>query len=458
MNRWNESQLEAFAPKLHDMLEARRFRELRGALAMFESQDIALLFEHFDDREMLLLYRLLPKETAAETFVEMEPDRQEYLIGMFSDIQLREVLEELYIDDTVELIEEMPAGVVKRILRNTDRESRETINRILHYPKDSAGSIMTTEYVRLDKDLTVSEAFERIRRNAVDKETIYTCYVTEKDRRLIGVVTVRDLLVANEDAIIGEIMEQNVIYAETHDDKESVALMMSKYDFLALPVVDTGNRLVGIVTYDDASDVIRDEATEDIEKMAAIVPTDKPYLKTGVFETWRKRIPWLLLLLLSATFTGAILAHYEEALGRVAVLTVFIPMLMGTAGNAGSQSSVAVIRALSLGEVKLRDVFRITFKECRVAILCGLTLGVVGFAKVVLLDGAEPLVAFVVCLTLAATVLLAKLFGSLLPLLAKRLGFDPAVMASPFITTIVDAISLLVYFAIATAIIPELQI
>lgn len=454
MNRWNESQLEAFAPKLHDMLETRRFRELRGALAMFESQDIALLFEHFDDREMLLLYRLLPKETAAETFVEMSSDRQEYLIGMFSDTQLREVLEELYIDDTVELIEEMPAGVVKRILRNTDSESRETINRILDYPKDSAGSIMTTEYVRLNKDLTVAEAFERIRRNAVDKETVYTYYVTEKDRRLIGVVTVRDLLVASDDAVIGEIMEQNVIYAETHDDKESVALMMSKYDFLALPVVDRATRLVGIVTYDDASDVIRDEATEDIEKMAAIVPTDKPYLKTGVFETWKKRIPWLLLLLLSATFTGAILSHYEEALGKVAVLTVFIPMLMGTAGNAGSQSSVAVIRALSLGEIKLRDVLSITFKECRVALLCGLTLGVVGFGKVVLIDRAEPLVALVVCLTLAATVLLAKLFGSLLPLLAKRLGFDPAVMASPFITTIVDAISLLVYFAIATALLP----
>lgn len=457
MNRWNETQWEAFPEKLRAMLEGHSYRELRGALSLFEVQDIALLFEQFDEKELMMLYRLLPKETAAEVFVEMSPDRQEALIGMFSDAQLREVLDELYIDDTVDLIEEMPAGVVKRILRNADKESREAINQILHYPKDSAGSIMTTEYVRLDKDLTVADAFARIRRTAFDKETVYTCYVTEKDRLLIGVVTVRDLLVSGDDAVIGDIMTKNVIFAETHDDKESVALIMSKYDFLALPVVDTGGRLVGIVTYDDASDVIRDEATEDIEKMAAIVPTDKPYLKTGVLETWRKRIPWLLLLLLSATFTGAILSHYEEALGKVAVLTVFIPMLMGTAGNAGSQSSVAVIRALSLGEVKLRDVLRIVWKECRVALLCGVTLGIAGFGKVVLLDRAEPLVALVVCLTLAATVLLAKLSGCLLPLLAKRLGFDPAVMASPFITTIVDAITLLVYFAVATALIPALQ-
>lgn len=450
-------QWEAFPEKLRAMLGSHSYRELRGALSLFEVQDIALLFEQFDEKELMMLYRLLPKETAAEVFVEMSPDRQESLIGMFSDVQLREVLDELYIDDTVDLIEEMPAGVVKRILRNADKESREAINQILHYPKDSAGSIMTTEYVRLNKDLTVSDAFARIRRTAFDKETVYTCYVTEKDRLLIGVVTVRDLLVSEDDAVIGDIMTKNVIFAETHDDKESVALTMSKYDFLALPVVDTGGRLVGIVTYDDASDVIRDEATEDIEKMAAIVPTDKPYLKTGVLETWKKRIPWLLLLLLSATFTGAILSHYEEALGKVAVLTVFIPMLMGTAGNAGSQSSVAVIRALSLGEVKLRDVLRIVRKECCVALLCGVTLGIAAFGKVVLLDRAGLLVALVVCLTLASTVLLAKLSGCLLPLLAKRLGFDPAVMASPFITTIVDAISLLVYFAVATACIPALR-
>jgi magnesium transporter len=386
----------------------------------------------------------------------MEAEQKESLINSFSDAYLQEVLSELYIDDTVELIEEMPAGVVKRILRNADEESREAINRILRYPKDSAGSMMTTEYVRLYKDMTVAEAFERIRRDAYDKETVYTCYVTERNRLLIGVVTVRDLLMAEEDAVIGDIMTENVIFAETMDDRESVANAMSKYDFLALPVVDKGKRLVGIVTYDDASDVLQEEITEDIEKMAAIVPTDKPYLRTGTWETWKSRIPWLMLLLLSATFTGAILSSYESALSKVAILTVFIPMLMGTAGNAGSQASVAVIRALSLGEVQMRDVFAVLWKELRVALLCGIALGAVGFGKAILLDGASVTVALVVSLTLALTVLMAKLAGCLLPLGAKRVGLDPAVMASPFITTIVDTLSLLVYFAVATALIPEL--
>ncbi len=441
---------------MQEMLEKKQFRELRGAFSLFEAPDIALLFEEFEDKELLLFFRLLPKDTAAEVFVEMDATQKESLINSFSDAYLREVLSELYVDDTVDLIEEMPAGVVKRILRNTDEASREDVNRILRYPKDSAGSMMTTEYVRLYRDMTVAEAFARIRRDAFDKETVYTCYVTETDRRLIGVVTVRDLLMAEEDAVIGDIMTENVICAETHDDRESVAQAMSKYDFLALPVVDMGGRLVGIVTYDDASDVLQEEMTEDIEKMAAIVPTDKPYLKTGAFATWSKRIPWLILLLLSATFTGAILASYESALSKVAVLTVFIPMLMGTAGNAGSQASVAVIRALSLGEVEMRDVFAVLWKELRVAVLCGVTLGLLGFGKAILLDGASAVVALVVSLTLALTVLLAKLAGCLLPLGAKRVGLDPAVMASPFITTIVDTLSLLVYFAVATALIPNL--
>ncbi len=456
MKQWRELQGEEFALRLRDMLEKKQYRELRGAFSLFEAADIALLFEEFEDKELILFFRLLPKETAAEVFVEMEPEQKESLINSFSDAFLREVLSELYVDDTVELIEEMPAGVVKRILRNTDEASREDVNRILRYPKDSAGSMMTTEYVRLFKDMTVSEAFTRIRRDAYDKETVYTCYVTEPDRRLIGVVTVRDLLMADEDAIIGDIMTENVIFAETHDDRESVANALSKYDFLALPVVDKGKRLVGIVTYDDASDVLQEEITEDMEKMAAIVPTDKPYLRTGAFETWSKRIPWLILLLLSATFTGAILSTYESALSKVAVLTVFIPMLMGTAGNAGSQASVAVIRALSLGEVELRDVLSVLWKELRVAVLCGVTLGILGFGKAILLDGASVAVALVVCVTLAITVLLAKLAGCLLPLGAKRIGLDPAVMASPFITTIVDTLSLLVYFAVATALIPDL--
>ncbi|MCH5183633.1 MAG: magnesium transporter [Oscillospiraceae bacterium] len=454
---FEELILDDLPERVRKLLEERQFRELQDALSLLEPQDVALVTEQLEEREVLLLFRLLPREMAAKVFIEMSSDYQEALIGMFSDTKLREVLDELYIDDTVDLIEEMPASVVKRILRNTDSESRAAINEILRYPKDSAGSIMTTEYVRLDKDLSVSDAFARIRRVGVDKETIYTCYVTEPDRLLIGLVTVRDLLLAEEDTLIGDIMNTNVIYVDTAEDKEIVAQTMSKYDFLAIPVVDRGGRLVGIVTYDDAADVIRDEATEDIEKMAAIVPTDKPYLKTGVFETWRKRIPWLLLLLVSATFTGKILGHYEESLGMVPILTIFIPMLMDTGGNAGSQASVTVIRGLSLGELRTSDVLRVVWKELRVALLCGISLAAVGFLKALFIDQADPLTAAVVSITLALTVFVAKLVGSCLPLLAKRLGFDPAVMASPFITTIVDALSLLVYFAVASALLPALS-
>ncbi|MBP5230740.1 MAG: magnesium transporter, partial [Clostridia bacterium] len=338
----------------------------------------------------------------------------------------------------------------KRILKNTDAESRAAINQILRYPKDSAGSIMTTEYVRLNKDMTVADAFSRIRRTGVDKETIYTCYVTERDRSLIGLVTVKDLLLADEDCEISEIMTTNVISVETAEDKENVAQIMSKYDFLAIPVVDAGNRLVGIITYDDAADVLQEEATEDIEKMAAILPTDKPYLATGVWETWRKRIPWLLLLMISATFTSMILGHFNEKLAVIPILTIFIPMLMDTAGNAGGQASVTIIRSLSLGDVHMGDIFRVIWKEIRVAFLCGLCLAAVGFGKVILIDGATVMQALVVSLTLAATVAVAKLVGCTLPILAKRIGLDPAVMASPFITTIVDALSLLIYFGIAT--------
>ena len=454
---FEELIMEDLPERVHTLLEERRFRELQDALSLLEPQDIALVTEKLEEREVLLLFRLLPRETAAKVFIEMPSDYQEVLIGMFSDAKLREVLDELYIDDTVDLIEEMPASVVKRILRNTDSESRAAINEILRYPKDSAGSIMTTEYVRLDKDLSVADAFARIRRVGIDKETIYTCYVTESDRLLIGLVTVRDLLLAEEDTLIGDIMNTNVIYVDTAEDKEVVAQTMSKYDFLAIPVVDRGGRLVGIVTYDDAADVIIEETTEDIEKMAAIVPTDKPYLKTGVFETWRKRIPWLLLLLVSATFTGKILGHYEESLGMVPILTIFIPMLMDTGGNAGSQASVTVIRGLSLGELRTSDVLLVIWKELRVALLCGVSLAAIGFLKALFIDRADVLTASVVAITLALTIFVAKLVGSCLPLLAKRLGFDPAVMASPFITTIVDALSLLVYFAVASALLPALS-
>lgn len=441
---------EEFPKKISEMLTNRQFREIRGALSILAPQDVALVVEELEESERVRVFRLLPKETAAEVFVEMTPPNQEALIKTFTDNELHEVLEELYIDDTVDIIEEMPANVVKRILKNTDSESREAINQILRYPKDSAGSIMTTEYVRLNKDMTVADAFARIRRTGVDKETIYTCYVTERDRSLIGLVTVKDLLLADEDCEISAIMTTNVISVDTSEDKEAVAQIMSKYDFLAIPVTDKGSRLVGIITYDDAVDVIQEEATEDIEKMAAILPTDKPYLATGVFETWRKRIPWLLLLMVSATFTSTILGHFNEKLAVIPILTIFIPMLMDTAGNAGGQASVTIIRSLSLGDVHMGDVLRVIWKEIRVAVLCGLCLAVVGFGKVILIDGASVIQALVVSLTLATTVIVAKLVGCTLPILAKRIGLDPAVMASPFITTIVDALSLLMYFGIAT--------
>ncbi|MBQ3934837.1 MAG: magnesium transporter [Clostridia bacterium] len=441
---------EEFPKKISEMLTNRQFREIRGALSILAPQDVALVVEELEESERVRVFRLLPKETAAEVFVEMTPPNQEALIKTFTDNELHEVLEELYIDDTVDIIEEMPANVVKRILKNTDSESREAINQILRYPKDSAGSIMTTEYVRLNKDMTVADAFARIRRTGVDKETIYTCYVTERDRSLIGLVTVKDLLLADEDCEISAIMTTNVISVDTSEDKEAVAQIMSKYDFLAIPVTDKGSRLVGIITYDDAVDVIQEEATEDIEKMAAILPTDKPYLATGVFETWRKRIPWLLLLMVSATFTSTILGHFNEKLAVIPILTIFIPMLMDTAGNAGGQASVTIIRSLSLGDVHMGDVLRVIWKEIRVAVLCGLCLAAVGFGKVILIDGASVIQALVVSLTLATTVIVAKLVGCTLPILAKRIGLDPAVMASPFITTIVDALSLLMYFGIAT--------
>ena len=380
----------------------------------------------------------------------MDNDLQEILIQAFSDKELQEVLDELYLDDAVDIIEEMPANVVKRILRQTSPEVRKKINEILHYPEDSAGSIMTIEYVDLKKTMTVDEAFSRIRATGVDKETIYTCYVTNHDRKLEGLVTVRELLLSPKTAIIGEIMQTHVIAASTLDDKEKVANQLQKYDFLALPVVDQEYRLVGIVTFDDAMDVLQEENTEDIEMMAAITPTGKPYLKTSTTELWKKRVPWLLLLMVSATFTGKIIQAYESALAAQVALTAFIPMLMDTGGNAGSQASVTIIRGLSLGEIRMSDLLKIIWKEIRVAILCGLTLSVANFAKMMLLDQVGLSVSLVVCLTLVVTVTIAKITGCTLPIVAKRIGFDPAVMASPFITTIVDALSLIVYFNFAS--------
>ena len=436
--------------QIMELLEAQRYRKIKELLSGQEPADIAYMYDDLPEKSMPLLYRLLPKELAADVFVELDTDTQEMLIKGFSDSELKEVIDELYLDDAVDIIEEMPANVVKRIIRHTEPEMREHINEILNYPKDSAGSVMTIEFVDLKETMTVKDAFTRIRRTGLDKETIYTCYVTDHRRILIGTVSAKELLLADEDCVISDIMETNTICAHTHDDKEDVALDLSKYDLLAIPVVDNEERLVGIVTVDDAIDVLQEEATEDIEKMAGIMPSEKPYLKTGIIDTCKQRIPWLLLLMISATFTGMIISHYEDALGKFVILTAFIPMIMGTGGNSGSQSSVTVIRGLALDEIEFNDLFRIIWKELRVALLCGIVLAAATYLKVMFIDVQPHNISLVVALTLFFTIILAKLVGCVLPLLAKKVGFDPAVMASPFITTIVDALSLVVYFDIAS--------
>ena len=438
--------------RLLQMVQEKQFRALREILVEMNEVDIAEFLDELDVEQEILVFRLLPKELAAEVFAYLEDaDDQEKLINALSDQELREVLDELYLDDTVDIIEDMPANVVSRILRNTDSSTRTQINQLLNYPKDSAGSLMTTEFIYLHPEDTVEQSFARIRQVGLDKETVYTCYVTEH-RVLQGVVTVKKLLLSSYDTRIQDIMEDNVVSVGTHEDKEQAAQMLARYDLTALPVVDGDNRLVGIITVDDAIDVMEDEATEDIEKMAAILPTDKPYFQTGVVETWLHRIPWLLLLMISATFTGTILGFFEEALAANAALTLFIPMLMDTGGNSGSQASVTVIRAMSLGDIEFRDTLLVIWKELRVAFLCAITLSVVVFAKVIVIDRKGVTVATVVALTILATIIIAKMVGCTLPMLAKRLGFDPAVMASPFITTVVDALSLLIYFAVATRI------
>ncbi len=448
---------------LTSLLDGKKYATLRDMLSTMNPADIASVFEDMDDERLPLLFRLLPKELAADSFVEMEPPMQEMLIRGFSDSELREVLDELYVDDAVDLVEEMPANVVQRILAQAAPDMRKNINEILRYPENSAGSIMTTEYVNLRVEMTVGDAITHIRRTGVDKETIYTCYVTE-NRRLIGTITVKDLLLAQDDnEKVSSLMETNVISVNTQTDQEEVAQTLSKYNFLALPVVDGENRMVGIVTFDDAMDVMEDAATEDMEIMAGMTPSDKTYLRSSPFDLFKHRIPWLLLLMISATFTGMILNVFEEKLTAMAVLTIFIPMLMDTGGNSGSQSSVTVIRALSLGEVEFRDILKVIWKEIRTAVICGLVVATACFAKIMLVDRlimgnseVTPLVGIAVCLTMIVTICVAKLIGCTLPMIAKKLGFDPAVMASPFITTIVDAVSLLVYFGIATLVLPNL--
>ena len=445
-----------FMQHIEELVDRKRWPELREILRLLEPADIALILTELPLDRLPLLYRLLPKELAAEVFVEMEADAQGILISSFSDAELREVLSELYVDDTVDIIEEMPATVVKRILSQADPETRRSINEILQYPEDSAGSVMTTEFVDLKQDMTVQDAIQRIREIGVDKETINICYVTDKRRRLLGIVSIRTLLLAQWEDLVGDIMETNYISVTTTDDKEEVAQALSRYDFLAMPVVDKECRLVGIITIDDAMDVIEEAVTEDIELMAAMMPTDKPYLRTGVWETVKSRIPWLMLLMLSATFTGIVITGFESSLATCSVLISFIPMLMGTGGNCGNQSSVAVIRSLSLNEVNFHDFFRVLWKEARVALVCGTLLSIANFVKLLLVDRwlmhnpeVTVPVALVICLALLCTVFCAKSVGCLLPLLAEKIGLDPAVMAAPFISTIVDVLSLVIYFQFA---------
>ena len=447
--------------EIFELIGEKKYARLRELLSEMNPADIAQILEDVPERELPVIFRILPKELAAEVFVEMDSQMQQLLIEAFSDTELREVMDELFMDDTVDIIDEMPATVAKRILSQTDANTRKMINQLLAYPDDSAGSIMTTEYVDLKKNMTVDAAFDRIRKIGLDTETIYTCYVTDASRRLLGIVTVKDLLLNEKTCVIGNIMDENIIFANTLDDKEEVAGQFEKYDLMALPVVDKENRLVGIITVDDAIDVIQDEATEDIEKMAAILPSDKTYFRTGVFSTFKARIPWLLLLMISATFTGAIISGFEEKLTVLPALIAFIPMLMDTGGNSGSQSSVTIIRGISLGDIEFKDICRVIWKELRVALCCSAVLATVNFAKMWLVDylmlhtfdpGRQFAEIGVVCVTLFFTVIVAKLIGCVLPIIAKKIGFDPAVMASPFITTIVDAISLFIYFNIAIAV------
>ena len=435
---------------IRELLDSKQYTRLRQMLSELNDADIAALLEEMEEQDMLKVFRILPKDLAADVFSYMDVDNQQFIITSLSDRDAANIVDNLMADDAADLMEEMPANVVKKILANASPETRRDINHLLRYPEDSAGSIMTVEYVDLKENLTVDEAIARIRKIGVDSETINICYVLDSRRKLVGTVALRYLLLSQPDEVISDIMHENVISISTMMDQEEVARQFQKYDFTAMPVVDNENRLVGIITVDDIVDILQEEATEDIEKMAAIVPSDKPYMKTGVLETWKKRIPWLLLLMVSATFTGRIIASYESALSACMVLSTFIPMLMDTGGNAGSQASVSIIRGISLDEIRFYDLPGVIWKEARVALLCGVTLSAANFVKLMLFDRVAVQVAFVICITLVVTVFVAKIVGCSLPMLAKKIGFDTAVMASPFITTIVDALSLVIYFQIAT--------
>ncbi len=445
-------QMEILYEKLNFCYETRKFADLRIILLDMEPYDIAqFIDDNLGEKDRIVFFRLLPKELASDVFIEFDSDTQEIIIKAFTDKELKALIDDMYLDDTVDIIEEMPANVVKRILNSSDPEDRKVINQLLEYPDDSAGSIMTTEYVSFSASTTVKDAFEKIRKIGLNKETIYTCYVTDRKKKLIGVVTVKDMLLAEPEELIAHIMETGVVTLETHEDKEQAAFKFSKYDFLALPVIDKEGCLVGIVTVDDAVDVIQEEATEDIQKMAAVLPNEKPYLKQSVFSIFKSRVPWLLLLMISATFTSMVLSHYEAKLLAISsgVLYSFVPMLMGTAGNAGNQTSVTVIRALALGEITFKDVLRVILKEMLVAFVVGLVISAVCFLKLYFIDNLYNEItleiAGIVSGVLLITIVMAKLVGCLLPLLAKKCKLDPAVVASPFMTTIVDVLSLIIY-------------
>ncbi len=444
--------------RLNSLLQEKKYSAFMHEIDELNDIDAAEYLMSLPDDMVLSAFRMLKKDAAAGIFSFMDLEMQESIINRMSDAEITMIIEDLFVDDAVDILEELPAIMVKRILKLSRPETRNLINKFLSYPEDSAGSVMTAEFIDLHKEMTVSQAIENIRRKGYDKETVYVAYVTNESRVLEGIVSLKDLIFATPDSLIGDIMETDILCANTLDHQEDVVAMIQKYDMLALPIVDKENRLVGIVTVDDAIDVIEEEATEDIEKMAAIVPSDKPYMRAGVFEIWKTRIPWLLLLMLSATFTGQIIAGFEDKLAQIPVLIAFIPMLMGTGGNSGAQSSVTVIRGLAIGEIENGDIWAIIWKELRVAILCGVILSICNFIKIIVVDnilfgnGVLPMENLVVSLTLLATVVVAKIVGCVLPVAAKKLGLDPAVMASPFITTIVDAVSLLIYFAMATAI------
>lgn len=452
-----KEKIERIVEELDELIQNRQFRKFTDIIDELNPIDVAEYIETLSDEKLITVFRLLKKDVGAEIFAELGSATKEKIILSTTDRDIAGIVENLFVDDAVDLLEELPASMVKRILRSATPEKRAVINKFLQYPDGSAGSVMTAEYIDLKKDMTVAEAVARIRRTGVKKETVYTAFVIDRARKLEGIVSLKDLLFASEDQLIGDIMSTDILHAETNDDRERVAAIISRYDLLSLPIVDKENRLVGIVTVDDAIDVIKEEATEDIEAMAAIVPSSKSYMETSTLETWKKRIPWLLLLMVSAAFTGAIISHYEAALGTYVILTSFIPMLMGSGGNAGGQSSVTIIRGISLGEIEFKDLFRVIFKEFKVSLLCAVTMCVANFIKVMLVDfGASftaenLLVATIVTLTLFCTVVVAKIVGASLPLAVKKLGLDPAVMASPFITTIVDALSLVIYFNFATA-------